>query len=61
MSSRSKKDEVLYEPEAGFKKFHKITVPILRRFLPIIAHFTMRCIKLCINITTLEQKHLINV
>ena len=23
MSSRSKKDEVLYEPEAGFKKFHK--------------------------------------
>ena len=23
MSSRSKKDEVLYEPKAGFKKFHK--------------------------------------
>ena len=23
MSSRSKKDEVLHEPKAGFKKFHK--------------------------------------
>ena len=39
----------------------KITVPILRRFLPIIANFTMRYIKLCINVTKLEKKRLINV
>ena len=39
----------------------KNTVPILRRFLPIIAHFTMTCIKLYINVTELEKKHLINV
>ena len=61
MSSRSKKDEVLHEPKAGFKNSIKITVPILRHFLPIIVHFTMRYIKLCINITKLEKKHLINV
>ena len=39
----------------------KITVPILRHFLPIIVHFTMRYIKLCINVTKLEKKRLINV
>ena len=39
----------------------KITVPILRCFLPIIADFIMRYIKLCINVTKLEKKCLINV